>query len=108
MPLAVRKILHKFGDYPITRIQLGRTPVLAIIQKFLNLMSSNQFKKKQIELGYDDIYHNYLLITVALESNSGATTNSLVGAGDGNKQPEHIFKLEKAQVIRLMDPVFPR
>ena len=64
MPQQVRKMLEEFGDYPLIHLRLGRTPVEAVLILFLNLASSWKFADKKIELGYDEIYHNYLLVTL--------------------------------------------
>ncbi|CAF3085803.1 unnamed protein product [Rotaria sp. Silwood2] len=64
MPLRVRNILKKVGDEPILKIQLGRTPVQDHNVRMLNFLSHSKFTDKQLELGYDELYHNYLLITI--------------------------------------------
>ena len=82
MPRRVREILTKIGDFPIVKLQLGRTPVQAVLLLLLNLMSGWTFQKKQIELGYDEIYHNYLLVTI-------------------DNDQEKVYKLDKAQRVQL-------
>ena len=105
MPERVRRILQQIGDNPILQIQLGRTPVEAVLILFLNLLSSWKFSDKQLELGYDEIYHNYLLITVenekklnVLQKLVGVSKHSIGGS---------VYKLEKAHRVRLMKPIFP-
>jgi hypothetical protein len=48
----------------ITKIQLGRKPIVPAVHTALDVMSLGQFSKKQKELDYDRVYHNYLLVTL--------------------------------------------
>lgn len=93
MPRRVRKILTKVGDLPIVKLQLGRTPVQTVLLLILNLMSAWNFQKKQIELGYDEIYHNYLLITI---DNDRDASSAFDGGGI-------VYKLDKAQRVQLVE-----
>ncbi|CAF3422355.1 unnamed protein product [Rotaria sp. Silwood1] len=105
MPVKVRKILEQVGDNPVVKIQLGRTPVEAVLILFLNILSSWKFANKKIELGYDEIYHNYLLITIQNEKK----LNVLQRMVEASKRTvgSIVYKLEKAHRVRLMKPVFP-
>jgi hypothetical protein len=105
MPKKVRQILEQVGDNPVLKIQLGRTPVEAVLILFLNLVSSWKFSKKQLELGYDEIYHNYLLITIQNEKGPNVLQTMITAAEDAISST--VFKLEKAHRVRLMKPVFP-
>jgi hypothetical protein len=105
MPKKVREILEQVGDKPVLKIQLGRTPVEAVLILFLNLISSWKFANKQLELGYDEIYHNYLLITVQNEDGPNVLQKVFRTAED--KISSTVYKLEKAHRVRLMKPVFP-
>lgn len=101
MPKRVRKILEEFGDIPIVKLQLGRTPVQAALVLILNLLSGWKFNKKQLELGYDEIYHNYLLVTIQDEKESDALETRIVS--DDDSIPSNVYKLDKAQRVRLAD-----
>ena len=105
MPARVREILEKVGDDLITKIQLGRTPVHAIVLNSLNLLSAGKFTTKKIELGYDQIYHNYLLLTIKRSKGPSALHSMIKGARD--KDAQQILKLEKAHRVRLVAPVYP-
>jgi hypothetical protein len=48
----------------ITKIQLGRMPIQNYVHKALDVMSAGRFSKKQKDLDYDQVYHNYLLVTL--------------------------------------------
>ncbi|CAF3027412.1 unnamed protein product [Rotaria sp. Silwood2] len=105
MPERVRKILEQVGDHPVLKIQLGRTPVEAVLLLFLNILSSWKFANKQIELGYDEIYHNYLLITIQNEKKLNILQTMVESSK--NTVGSTVYKLEKAHRVRLMKPVFP-
>lgn len=47
----------------IKSISVGRVPVQTGIQKVLDIISFGKFSKKRKELKYDDILHNYAIIT---------------------------------------------
>ena len=105
MPKKVRHILENVGDNSVLKIQLGRTPVETVLIFFLNLISFWKFQQKQIELGYDEIYHNYLLITIQ-DERGPAVLSEMLGSGQ-KAAPSTIYKLEKAHRVRLMKPAYP-
>src|ERR1700722_11986716 len=100
MPLRVRNLLEKVGNELILKIQLGRTPVQDLPIKILNFLSDSKFSDKQLELGYDEIYHNYLLITI-MNSNGPSVLQHIFGNVGQNTTASIILKLEKAQRIAL-------
>jgi hypothetical protein len=73
---SVRDILAKYGDKPITKAIVVRTPVSAVVKEALNVVSLGEFKKKLAAQPYDDIFHLFMLFTlsdgttVSLEKNS--------------------------------------
>jgi hypothetical protein len=105
MPKRVRKILEQVGDNPVLKIQLGRTPVEAVLIFFLNLISKWKFNQKQLELGYDEIYHNYLLVTIQNEQGPNVLQSMIATAQDAISST--VYKLEKAHRVRLMEPKYP-
>ncbi|CAF1193545.1 unnamed protein product [Rotaria sp. Silwood1] len=106
MPLRVRNLLEEVGDELILKIQLGRTPVQDFPLKILDFLSHSKFTNKQLELGYDEIYHNYLLITIQ-NSRESQVLQHILGNARQNKIPSTILKLEKAQRIALKYPSIP-
>jgi hypothetical protein len=106
MPVRVRNLLDLVGDERILRIQLGRTPVQAVLITILNFLSDSKFSDKQLELGYDEIYHNYLLITITNSKKLDVLQHILGNAGQ-NTTPTSILKLEKVQRIALQYPTPP-
>ncbi|CAF3609940.1 unnamed protein product [Rotaria sp. Silwood1] len=106
MPWRVRNLLEQVGDELILKIQLGRTPVQGFSLKILNFLSHSKFNNKQLELGYDEIYHNYLLITIN-NSQVPHTWQRMLGNIRLNVPARIILKLEKAQRIALKYPTIP-
>ncbi|CAF4310809.1 unnamed protein product, partial [Adineta steineri] len=94
MPMNIRKILEEVGDNPVIKIQLGRTPVEAILILFLNIVSLWKFNNKQLELGYDEIYHNYLLITI--QNDKSPKVLQQIFGGEKDTLGSMVYKLEKA------------
>jgi nitrate reductase NapE component len=105
MPMPVRQVLNEVGDNLVIKVQLGRTPVEAVLIFFLNLVSLWKFNNKQLQLGYDEIYHNYLLITIR-NKHSPTVLSNMLGA-EKSAVSSTVYKLEKAQRVRLMKPAYP-
>ena len=78
----LRKELSVVGSTRITDIQIARKPILTIVDKALNALSLGAFAKRQKSLGYDNLYHNYMLVTLE----------------DGRK-----LKIEKNHIVELTD-----
>lgn len=60
--------LQKFLDaHPqqIVKMQVGRQPVNSLVTGALNTVSLGAFKRKQKDLNYDQIYHNFILVTLS-------------------------------------------
>ncbi|CAF3619367.1 unnamed protein product [Rotaria sp. Silwood1] len=72
----------------------------------LNLLSHSKFTDKQLELGYDEIYHNYLLITVK-NSYGPYVLQYMVGNVSQNTTATTILKLEKKLRISLKCRILP-
>jgi hypothetical protein len=60
----LRKFLDGEGNQKVTKIQIARKPVHSVIQKDLDVISLGKFSKTRKSLGYDDIFHQYLLVTL--------------------------------------------
>ncbi|CAF2901990.1 unnamed protein product [Rotaria sp. Silwood2] len=106
MPLRVKNLLEKVGDELILKIQLGRTPVQGFHIKILDCLSLSKFTNKQLELGYDEIYHNYLLITIK-NSHGPHVLQHMLGNATQYATASTVLKLEKSQRIALKYPTIP-
>lgn len=79
-----RDILAKYGNEEIIKVIICRKPLVKAISSFLNMISFGKFKKKATELGYDQVFHLFMI----LEMKNGK-----------------MLQLEKNQVPQLHDKV---
>lgn len=56
--------LDRTGKEDIVKIEVGRQPVVGAVQSVLNVLSLGEYAKKKRKLQYDDVYHNYLILTL--------------------------------------------
>ena len=66
----VKKILGQFGDVPITRIFIKRTPLSKLMKGALNIASLGAFSKKFKNIPYDELYH----LRLDIETDKGRVT----------------------------------
>lgn len=59
-----KNTMKKFGDYPIVKLSIYRTPVVSILKSFLNVLSLGQLNKAT--KSYDDLFHLAMVATVEL------------------------------------------
>ena len=57
------KYITSRGDDEVIGISIGRKPVMSGIQKVFDVLSLGKFSQKKKQLGYDDVFHNYMLVT---------------------------------------------
>lgn len=82
--------VNKHGADKIIRITVGRKPVQKGVQLFLNVVSLGQYEAAKKKLHYDDVYHNYMVITTAnghkfrIEKNHVVEANSTSSDGEFN------------------------
>ena len=63
-PKNLQTFLDDKGRQNISKIEIARKPVNSFASKALDLVSLGRFSKKRKELGYTDVFHNYLLVTL--------------------------------------------
>lgn len=73
-----QSIIDANSDSPITHIWVCKEPVMSGIKKIMSWLSLGKLDEKAKELGYDDVYHAYIVVQLA----------------NGKK-----FRLEKNQVV---------
>jgi hypothetical protein len=125
MPLSVRNTLTRIGDADIQLLQLGRTPIPGVIRKIGDFLTNRKFSETVLELGvsyfkktkacldilspsllkYDELWHNYLLITIANNVKDNTITEPVLNAPA--TEPQSIFVLEKNPRIQLHKAIDP-
>lgn len=60
----LKKFMDENNDRKITSVQLGRKPIISPVRKALDALSFGGFSRKAKEMNYDDVYHNYLIVTL--------------------------------------------
>jgi hypothetical protein len=75
---SVRDILKKYGDQTITAVKVIRTPVSSVVKEALNVVSLGEFKKKLAQQPYDDIFHLFILMTLADGNTLSLEKNSII------------------------------
>lgn len=63
-PPKVRKWIAQYGDKPIQALTLNRAPIRSMVRKIANWVSMGKFDENAKRLGYDDVYHAGLLISI--------------------------------------------
>ena len=64
LPPSAQKVFDRYKDSPITSIQVRRDPLSSMITKVGNWISNGKFGEKMKELGYDDVFHLYMIVSV--------------------------------------------
>lgn len=58
----IRKFLEQNKDMKIDSIYIGREPVQSGVQSFVNALSLGGYNKMKKKLGYEDVYHSFLVV----------------------------------------------
>ena len=62
IPVKVQNWLKANQNVPITSLQVGRKPLQQWVNMALNIISAGQWSKVKKEVGYDSMFHLYLII----------------------------------------------
>lgn len=81
--LPIRQFLDKYKNWKVTQIQVCKTPVINIVKTMFNILSFGKLIENIDKLGYDDIYHLYVNVTIS------------------NKLENIEFRLEKNQRVMI-------
>lgn len=63
-PPEIRKFVNEWGDATIINVAVCRTPINKNIQKVGNLLSFGKMERVRRELGYENLFHLYLVLTL--------------------------------------------
>ena len=64
-PKILNGVLTKDGNQTITKLEVCRKPIHRFNMATLNMLSFGSIKKKMNQLGYDNLYHLYLIIRLS-------------------------------------------
>jgi hypothetical protein len=64
IPPRLKLLLEKIGNYEIEKIWVCRNPLPKAIRYLSNVVSRGEFIQRYETLGYDDIYHLYMVLQV--------------------------------------------
>ena len=78
----LQKFLEETVEHKVVEVKLGRKPIVTAVKAALNLLSLGKFSKKADALGYDDVWHQFLIFKL-----------------DNGKS----YKIEKNEVIVQME-----
>jgi hypothetical protein len=83
-PPSVKRLLDKHGDSKIVAMEVARTPVMPVIKTVMNIISSGQAEQNRKRLGYDEIYHLFLIIHLDDGTNFKIERNEDVGVSSAS------------------------
>lgn len=63
-PPSFQHFLNQYGSIPIVSIAVARKPIKSGIKYLADIISHGKFSERRRQLGYDDVFHNYLLVTL--------------------------------------------
>jgi hypothetical protein len=67
---ADKAFIGKYGNFPINKITVCRTPINKYVSKALNVITLGLWQKAIATYGYDNMFHLYLLIDI-IDTNRG-------------------------------------
>lgn len=63
-PPKVRELLKRYGSYRIIGLQVFRKPIQSYVSKALNMLSFGSLNQVMSQLGYDNLFHLGLKLTI--------------------------------------------
>ena len=63
-PNSAKKTMATLGDLPVESAEIVRTPISAVLSKFINLLSAGKFEQASKDAGYDKLFHLQLVLNV--------------------------------------------
>lgn len=105
-PPKVREFVARNGNDKIITLEVGRTPINKPITGFLNTLSLGKYSKKKKELGYDNVYHTFLVATLESGKKIKIEKNSEVAITDykpSTGELRHIPLKEPVPVSKFLE-----
>ena len=58
------RFMEETSGRKVVKVELGRKPIVPLVQRAMDALSLGRFSKKQKELDYDAVYHQFLIVTL--------------------------------------------
>jgi len=94
-PPQFKNFLAKEGNQGIKSMYLNREPVQSGVQKAINLLTFGEYDKAKKKLGYDDVYHNYMVIETDDGKKFKVEKNHVVQAKETKEKGQHRIPIDK-------------
>lgn len=91
-----KKFIEKEGGQNIKNIYVNREPVVSGVKKAVNLLTFGGLEKARKKLGYDDVYHNYMIVETDDGKKFRVEKNHVVEAKETKQTGQHKIPLNKA------------
>lgn len=90
------RTIEKYGNVPIVKVAIARTPLVAALETAINTISLGKFKELKNKYGHNTLYHASLVLTlengekVLVEKNESITIEPLKDSSSVNKNTEYM------------------
>ena len=88
LPYNVRRFLQDNGHLRIESITVYRQPITHVIDKLFKILSLGRFDEAKHKLGYDDLYHLYIIIQLSDDSRVIVEKNQDIHIGSPDPSKE--------------------
>lgn len=85
LPYRVRRFIEDNGNKRIESITVYRQPIMSIISKLLNILSLGRWDQARNKIGYDDLYHLYMIVQFNDDSRAIIEKNQDINVTDDIK-----------------------
>lgn len=85
--------VSKHGNERIKYMTVGRTPVQKGVQKALNIITLGGYEAAKRQLKYDDVYHNFIVITLESGHKFRLEKNHVVEANSTSRDGQYAIPL---------------
>ena len=85
LPYRVRRFIEDNGNKRIESITVYRQPIMSVISKLLNILSLGRFDEAKNKIGYDDLFHLYMIVQLNDDSRAIIEKNQDVNVTDDIK-----------------------
>lgn len=84
-----KAFIQEYGNFPINRIKVCRTPLSNIVGKALNYITLGKFERAMAKYGFDALFHLFMLIDIIDTSKDGKIVTAIL---EKNETPRcHLY-----------------